>query len=49
MQYGSATSSCDVQRPMPEPPPVTITTLPAKRPGAKMEAYEGGIARGGRG
>jgi hypothetical protein len=25
-------SSCAVQRPMPEPPPVTITTRPANRP-----------------
>jgi hypothetical protein len=26
-------SSCAVQRPMPLPPPVTMTTWPANRPG----------------
>jgi hypothetical protein len=30
-------SSCATQRPMPEPPPVTTTTLPANRLGAKTE------------
>ena len=31
----SAASSCAVQRPMPEPPPVTTTTWPANRPGGR--------------
>jgi hypothetical protein len=42
-QAPSATSSCAVQRPMPEPPPVTMITEPAKRPGAKIEAKVEGI------
>jgi hypothetical protein len=28
-----------VQRPMPEPPPVTTTVWPANRPGRKAERY----------
>ena len=30
-------SSCAVQRPMPEPPPVTTTTRPCSKPGAKAD------------
>ncbi|MNT10522.1 hypothetical protein D3C72_1453570 [compost metagenome] len=33
----SEASSCAVQRPMPEPPPVTTMHCPANRPGAKTE------------
>jgi hypothetical protein len=33
----SAASSCAVQRPMPEPPPVTTITWPASRSGRKAE------------
>jgi hypothetical protein len=40
----SDASSCAVQRPIPEPPPVTTTTLPANRPGTKTERYEAMIS-----
>ena len=32
-------SSCAVQRPMPEPPPVTMMVWPANRPGRKTDWY----------
>ena len=32
-------SSCAVQRPMPEPPPVTTMVWPSNRPGRKIEWY----------
>src|SRR4029077_7893005 len=32
-------SSCAVQRPMPEPPPVTLTVRPGDRPGRERARY----------
>ena len=36
----SAAISCAVQRPMPLPPPVTITVWPSNNPGLKTERYD---------
>ena len=43
----SDASSCAVQRPIPEPPPVTTATWPRSRPGAKIDRY--GLIGTGRG
>ncbi len=36
----SAAISCAVQRPMPLPPPVTMTVWPSNSPGLKTERYD---------